>query len=119
MTETSSTNTMVYILLVLVLIISGLGIKTAIDQRQERIAWMNSVESRFEGTTMKVDMLYKYVSQIPREIPEQKILQVINDYVRSQPIVQQQEYEKVAGCYGIVPEDPQAAYNLTCYKNFK
>lgn len=103
----------VLILVILVVLFCGFGIKTAYDQRNERLRWQEEVANTFTRHTQKIEALNNDVQYLKGNFG------VLNDKVDNlQQSYQQQSTEHFAGCYGVLPQGNQTTFSLQCNKDF-
>lgn len=103
----------VLLLLILVVLFCGFGIKTAYDQRNERLRWQENVVNTLNSHTQKINALNSNVQTLKGNFG------VLNDKVDNlEQTCQQQSTEFFAGCYGVLPQNDQTTFSLQCNKDF-
>lgn len=93
-------------LILLVLVLSGLAINKALDQRDSRLREMANIRSQFEYQDIvnndvknTFNMVYDDVNSVKTEINTKEY--------------EANLYKKVAGCYGLLQEN-STEFSLTC-----
>jgi hypothetical protein len=106
----------IWILILCILLFCGYGVLTAVKQHEQRENFDIMVLTVLQVHNDRLDILDNMQTKNVNQIND--LQQFCQQSVLQQQIIQQPQYQQLAGCYGVLPQENVTTFSLQCSREF-